>query len=76
MYEIKLKNNILQKQLFSYISGGSKSPKFLIKKYYKEKNRKLEIEFVNLKNFYKSANEFTDLEIQSFINENSENLKL
>ena len=75
MYEIKLKNNILQKQLFSYISGGSKSPKFLIKKYYKEKNRKLEIEFVNLKNFYKSANEFTDLEIQSFINENSENLK-
>jgi peptidyl-prolyl cis-trans isomerase D len=75
MYEIKLKNNILQKQLFTYISGGAKSPKFLIQKHYKEKNRKLEIEYVNLKNFYKNTNEFTELEIKSFINENSENLK-
>jgi len=35
VYEIKLKNNALQKQLFAYISGGAKSPKFLIDKYYK-----------------------------------------
>ena len=32
MYEIKLKNNALQKELFTYISGGAKSPKFLINK--------------------------------------------
>jgi len=31
MYEMKLKNNALQKQLFTYISGGAKSPKFLEK---------------------------------------------
>jgi len=40
MYEMKLKNNSLQKQLFTYISGGVKSPKFFVNKYYKKKNRK------------------------------------
>ena len=75
MYEIKLKNNTLQKELFTYISGGAKSPNFLINKYFKENNRKLDIEFINLKKFYKKNDEFTDKEIKNFINENSEKLK-
>ena len=75
MYEIKLKNNALQKELFTYISGGAKSPNFLINKYFKENNRKLDIEFINLKKFYKKNDEFTDKEIKNFINENSEKLK-
>ena len=75
VYEIKLKNNALQKQLFAYISGGAKSPKFLIDKYYKKNNRKLEINYVNLDGFYKKANEFTDQEIQTFLDKNSEKLK-
>ncbi len=75
MYEIKLKNNILQKQLFTYISGGAKSPKFLIDKYFKENNRMIDIEFINLSKFYKKDNEFTDKEIKIFINENSDKLK-
>ena len=75
IYEIKLKNNALQKQLFSYISGGAKSPKFLVDKYFIENNRKLNIEFINLNKFYKKNNEFTIEEIKSFINENSETLK-
>ena len=75
MYEIKLKNNTLQKELFTYISGGAKSPNFLINKYFKKNNRKLDIEFINLKKFYKKNNEFTDKEIKNFINENSEKLK-
>ena len=37
MFEIKLKNNELQKQLFTYISGGEKSPHFMVNKYYKKK---------------------------------------
>ena len=49
MYEIKLKNNALQKELFTYISGGIISPKFLINKYFVENNRKLNIEFINSK---------------------------
>ena len=47
----------------------------MINKYYKEKNRKLDIDFINLNKFYKKTDEFTDQEIQIFINENSEKLK-
>ena len=75
MYEMKLKNNVMQKQLFTYISGGSKSPKFLVNKYYKEKNRKLDINYIDLKKFYKKKDEFTNQEIQFFMKENSEKLK-
>ena len=75
IYEIKLKNNALQKELFTYISGGSISPKFLVNKYYKEKNRKLDINYINLNNFYKKTNEFTEQEIKIFLDENSNKLK-
>jgi len=75
MYETKLKNNALQKLLFTYISGGAKSPKFLINKYYKEKNRKLEVDYVNLDKFYKKTNEFTDKEVKIYVDENSDKLK-
>jgi peptidyl-prolyl cis-trans isomerase D len=74
-YEIKLKNNALQKELFTYISGGAKSPNFLINKYFIENNRKLDINFISLNKFYKKADEFTNQEINEFINENSEKLK-
>ena len=75
MYEMKLKNNTLQKELFTYISGGAKSPKFFIDKYFIENNRKLNVDFINLNSFYKKINEFTNQEIKIFINENSEDLK-
>ena len=75
MYELKLKNNALQKELFTYISGGAKSPKFLVNKYYKQKNRKLDINYINLGKFYKKNETFTDQEIQFFIDENSDKLK-
>ncbi len=75
MFEIRLKNKQLQKQLFTYISGGIKSPKFLVDKHYKEKNRKLDINYIALDKFYKKINDFTEQEIEVFINENSEKLK-
>ena len=75
IYETKLKNNILQKELFTYISGGAKSPKFLINKYYKEKNKKLELEYISLDKFYKKIEELTDQEIKNFLDENTEKLK-
>ena len=75
MYEMKLKNNALQKELFTYISGGAKSPKFLVNKYFIQNNRKLDIDFINLNKFYKKNNEFTNQEIKIFIDENSEKLK-
>jgi peptidyl-prolyl cis-trans isomerase D len=75
LYEMKLKNNVLQKELFTYISGGTKSPKFLTNKHFIENNRKLDVEFINLNKFYKKTDEFTDQEIKIFIDENSEKLK-
>jgi len=74
-FEIKLKNNELQKQLFTYISGGTKSPEFMINKFYKEKNKKLDIDYINLKAFYKKNDEFSDKEIKNFVNENADMLK-
>ena len=75
MYETKLKNNTLQKELFTYISGGAKSPEFLVTKYYKERNRKLDIDYINLSTFYKKKETFTDVEVRKFVNENSDKLK-
>ena len=75
MYETKLKNNELQKQLFTYISGGTKSPDFLINKFYKDNNKKLDIDYIGLDSFYKKAEAFTEDEIKIFVNENAEKLK-
>ena len=75
MFEIRLKNNELQKQLFTYISGGTKTPEFLINKFYKENNKKLDIEYINLNIFYKKKEMFTDNDIKFFVEENVEKLK-
>ena len=75
IYETKLKNNTLQKELFTYISGGAKSPEFLVTKYYKERNRRLDIDYINLSTFYKKTETFTDDEVRKFVNENSDKLK-
>jgi peptidyl-prolyl cis-trans isomerase D len=75
IYELKLKNNALQKQLFTYISGGTKSPNFMVNKYYEENNRKLDIAYINLEEFYEKKNTFTDQEIKVFVDENSDKLK-
>ena len=75
MYEMKLKNNALQKELFTYISGGAKSPNFLVNKHFIENNRKLNIDFISLNKFYKKNDQFTNQEIKNFIDENSEKLK-
>ena len=75
VFELRLKNKALQKQLFTYISGGTKTPEFLINKFYKEKNKKLDIDYINLDTFYKKAEKFTDAEIKIFVNENNNKLK-
>ena len=75
LFEINMKNNELQRQLFTYISGGIKSPEFLINKFYKEKNKKLNIDYISLTPFYKEAEAFTDNEIKIFIDENADKLK-
>ena len=52
-FEQRLKSREVQKNLFDYIGAGTVSPQFLVNKLYEEENKKLEIEFINLENFYK-----------------------
>ena len=75
-FELRLRGRELQKNLFDYIGAGTVSPKFLIEKLYKEENKKLEIDYINLKSFYKKEDDITDKELIDFINENNEQLKV
>ena len=69
-FEARLKKNELQKNLFTYIGGGIKSPFFITNKVFKEQTKKLDIKFINLINVYKKKESFSNDEIQSYINEN------
>ena len=62
-FELRLKGRELQKNLFDYIGAGTKSPNFLTKKLFEEENKKLELEFIDLNNFYKKKDSCNDLEI-------------
>ena len=75
MFELRLKNRELQKQLFDYIGAGSKSPGILVKKKFEDDNRILELEILNLSSFYKPKEEFDNDEIIKFIDNNKDQLK-
>ena len=75
-FEQRLKDRELQKKLFSYIGGATKSPVFITNKIFKEKNKKIDIGFVNLDNFYKKEKDITQNEIKNYIKDNQENLTL
>ena len=75
-FELRLRGRELQKNLFDYIGAGTVSPKFLINKLYEEENKKLEIEFIDLKNFYKKKEEIIENDLIEFLNENKEQLKV
>ena len=72
-YEAKLKDSELQADLFQYISGGVISPKFYTKNKYLEETKKINVKYINLEKLYKS--EFTEDEIEKYINDNIEELK-
>ena len=74
-FEIRLKKNELQKNLFSYISGGIKSPFFITNNTFREQTKKLDIKFINLINVYKKKESFSNDEMQSYIDENKDQLK-
>ena len=74
-FETKVRNTELKKNLFSYIVGGIKSPTFLSNNTFKEQNKKLSLEYINLENVYKKKDEFTMDEILKYIDKNKENLK-
>ena len=73
-FEKRLKKRESQKNLFDYVGAGIVLPNLLIKQIYKEENSKLNLEFINLNKFYKK--DFTNEELQTFINENKDDLKV
>ena len=75
MFEQRVKGNELQKKLFDYIGAGTVVPNFLTERQFEEENRSLEIDYINLNNFYKKRDEFTEFEKKAFIKENLEALK-
>ncbi len=74
-FELRLKKSELRKQLFAYVSGGIKSPFFLVDNTFKEQASILNIDYFNLKNNYRLMKNFTDNEIQLFVKENSKSLE-
>ena len=75
MFEIKLKNRELQKHLFDFIGAGTITPNFLIDKKFEENNKTLEIEYFDMENLYKIKEDYTQADIQKFIEENKDQLK-
>ena len=75
MFELKLKNRELQKHLFDFIGAGTVTPNFLIEKNFEENNKSLNIEYFDMENLYKTKDDYTDIEIEAFINENKDQLK-
>ena len=75
-FEQRLKDRELQKNLFDYIGAGTTSPKFLIKKLYEEENKKLDIEFIKLENYYGKKKDITLEDLKKFIDDNKEQLKV
>jgi peptidyl-prolyl cis-trans isomerase D len=75
MFELQLKNRELQKHLFDFIGAGTITPDFLIQKNFEEKNKTLDLEYFAMENLYKKKENYTDLEIQNFIEENKDQLK-
>ena len=71
-FEKNLKDNETKNELFSYISGGLKSPSFLINQIFENQNKKINIKYINLNDVYK--NKFSNNEINLYISMNKEAL--
>jgi len=76
LFEKRLRDREQQKKLFDLIGAGTVSPRFLVNKLYELENKKLNIDFINLENFYKKDEEITNEDLRNFIDENSDQLKV
>ena len=75
MFELQLKNRELQKHLFDFIGAGTITPIFVTKKKFEEENKSLDLEYFAMENLYKEKENFTDLDINKFLDENKDQLK-
>ena len=75
MFELQLKNRELQKHLFDFIGAGTITPDFLTKKKFEDENKSLNLEYFAMENLYKKKENFTDNEINKFLDQNKDQLK-
>ena len=75
IFELQLKNRELQKHLFDFIGAGTITPDFLIQKRFEEENKTLNLEYFPMEKLYKQKNNYSDLEIKDFVEENKDQLK-
>ncbi len=75
MFELQLKNRELRNHLFDFIGAGTVTPNFLTKKKFEEENKSLDLEYFAMSNVYKDKDNYTNLEIQKFLDENKDELK-
>ena len=75
MFELQLKNRELQKHLFDFIGAGTITPDFLIKKKFEDEKKSLNLEYFAMENLYKKKENFTDNEINKFLDQNKDQLK-
>ena len=71
-FEESIRDNELKKKLFSYISGGIKSPYFLTNKTYKEQLKKVEVDYIDLNSIYINNDDITLNDLENHINENND----
>ena len=76
LFEKRLRDREKQKKLFDLIGAGTVSPRFLVKKLYEIENKKLNIDYIDLENFYKKDEEITNEDLLNFIDENNDQLKV
>ncbi len=76
IFEKRLKDREMQKKLFDFIGAGTVSPKFLVLKSFEIENKKLNIDFIKLNDFYKKNDEISNEDLINFINENENQLKV
>ena len=73
-FEQRLKKRETEKNLFDYIGAGTISPSFFTKRLFIEENKKLEIEFIDLNNFYEKKEDISESRIKEFVKKNNEEL--
>tara|TARA_Y100000590_G_scaffold105739_1_gene120335 strand:- start:1886 stop:3262 length:1377 start_codon:yes stop_codon:yes gene_type:complete len=71
-FENQLRDNEKKNELFSYISGGIKSPSFLVNQIFENQNKKVKVKYINLNEVYK--NKFSTDEISLYISKNKDSL--
>tara|TARA_B100000287_G_scaffold329600_1_gene314160 strand:+ start:50 stop:1468 length:1419 start_codon:yes stop_codon:yes gene_type:complete len=75
-FELQLKGRELQKKLFDYIGAGTVAPNFMVKRLFEEENKKLEIEYINLENFYEKGDNISEKKLKDFIDDNKDQIKI